>query len=180
MDWNNARQSSVAKVLPEIKGETTFDLIDGSRFTLNARADRVDVLADGSIALVDYKTGLVPSGKETNAGFAPQLTLEATIVERGGFAELNARSRVSEALYLKIKDDAKDMVQAVGCRKDEKSLETLIAEHRDGLLNLANQFRDPNRSYPPRPYPQFEKKYNDYDHLARVKEWQAGSDGGEE
>jgi hypothetical protein len=31
----------------------------------------------------------------------------------------------------------------------------------------------------PRPYPQFVNAYGAYDHLARVKEWAAGGEGGE-
>lgn len=180
VEWNDARQSSIATIFPEIKGETDFVLDDGSRFVLNARADRVDVLQDGSVALIDYKTGNIPTAKQTNAGFAPQLTLEATIATQGGFREVPAGSPVSQALFLKIKDDNSRMEHMVGERKGEKPLATLIEEHRRGLLQLANQFRNSATAYPPRPYPQFEKQYNDYDHLARVKEWQAGPDGGEE
>jgi len=47
---------------------------------------------------------------------------------------------------------------------------------------LLNQYRDPATAYPPRPFPKFAKRYNAYDHLARVKEWSRGgeteADGG--
>ena len=53
--------------------------------------------------------------------------------------------------------------------------------HYHGLIELLDQFRDPATAYPPRPFPKFAKRYNAYDHLARVKEWSLGGepeDGG--
>ncbi len=53
--------------------------------------------------------------------------------------------------------------------------------HYRGLIELLDQFRDPATAYPPRPFPKFAKRYNAYDHLARVKEWSLGGepeDGG--
>jgi ATP-dependent helicase/nuclease subunit B len=32
------------------------------------KADRIDCLADGTLAIVDYKTGAPPSGREVEAG----------------------------------------------------------------------------------------------------------------
>ena len=39
----------------------------------------------GERALIDYKSGPPPGAKEVKVGFAPQLTLEAAILVRGGF-----------------------------------------------------------------------------------------------
>jgi ATP-dependent helicase/nuclease subunit B len=41
-----------------------------------------------------------------------------------------------------------------------------------------NQFRRPQTAYLPRPFPKYAARYNDYDHLARVKEWSGGLDDG--
>jgi ATP-dependent helicase/nuclease subunit B len=50
-----------------------------------------------------------------------------------------------------------------------------VAEaHFQGLARLLTQFRNPATAYPPRPFPKFAKRYNPYDHLARVKEWSRG------
>jgi ATP-dependent helicase/nuclease subunit B len=58
----------------------------------------------------------------------------------------------------------------------------LVADHKSQLLTLLNQFRNPLRSYPSRPYVAFASRYGDYDHLARVKEWSrnGGGDGASE
>ncbi len=42
-------------------------------------ADRIDRLADGSLCIIDYKTGVVPNEGELQRGEAPQLPLEAAI-----------------------------------------------------------------------------------------------------
>ena len=54
-------------------------------FMLTARADRIEQRSDGSFAVLDYKTGRPPSPKEVRVGFAPQLTLQATILRHGAF-----------------------------------------------------------------------------------------------
>ena len=53
--------------------------------TLDGKADRIDRLADGSLAIVDYKTGSPPSGKAVAEGYSLQLGLLGLIAERGGF-----------------------------------------------------------------------------------------------
>ncbi|MEO6388380.1 MAG: PD-(D/E)XK nuclease family protein [Croceibacterium sp.] len=49
------------------------------------KADRIDVLADGTLAIVDYKTGAPPSGKEVEAGFALQLGTLGLMARQGAF-----------------------------------------------------------------------------------------------
>jgi ATP-dependent helicase/nuclease subunit B len=45
-------------------GELTFPLPDGTRFTLRARADRIESRRDGGFAILDFKTGQPPGTKE--------------------------------------------------------------------------------------------------------------------
>ena len=59
-------------------------------FTLRAKADRIDKLPDGGLALIDYKTGTPPSSTEVALGFAPQLPLEAVMAAAGGFETVDA------------------------------------------------------------------------------------------
>lgn len=53
--------------------------------TIHGRLDRLDTLADGSFAVVDYKTGRPPSGAQVEAGYALQLGTIGLMVERGAF-----------------------------------------------------------------------------------------------
>ncbi|MCJ2188271.1 PD-(D/E)XK nuclease family protein [Novosphingobium beihaiensis] len=56
---------------------------------IHGRADRIDRKADGTLAVVDYKTGQPPSGKRVEEGFALQLGLIGLIAEANGFKGIN-------------------------------------------------------------------------------------------
>ena len=62
----------------------------------------------------------------------------------------------------------------------ESSLEAVIELHFAGLKQLVAQFACAETPYLSRPFPKFAGRGSDYDHLARVKEWSATGDGGEE
>jgi len=93
VDVERNRRAGLKQTISEATG--TF-LLDGPAgpFTLTAQADRIDTLADGTIAIGDYKTGAPPSKSEVAAGFAPQLPLEGVIAGAANNAEtLVARAR---------------------------------------------------------------------------------------
>jgi ATP-dependent helicase/nuclease subunit B len=155
-------------VLVERTGKFEFALDDGSRFTLTARADRIELLSGGGAALVDYKTGAPPGKREVEVGFAPQLTLEATMLANGAFAGAPA-IETNEALYFKLGGAAGGEVR----RLNFDDFGVVAARHFDGLKALLAQFADPATPFLPRLFPKFAKRPGDYDHLARVKEWSA-------
>ena len=74
-----ARRDDVRKSHTEQSG--TLDTPSG--FQVYARADRIDLLRDGGIAIIDYKTGAPPSQGDVANGFAPQLPLEAASSSTG-------------------------------------------------------------------------------------------------
>jgi ATP-dependent helicase/nuclease subunit B len=155
-------------VLVERRGKFEFALDDGSRFTLTARADRIEILRGGGAALIDYKTGAPPGKREVEVGFAPQLTLEATMLAHRGFEGAPA-VETSEALYFKLGGATGGEVK----RLNFDDFRAVVARHFDGLKALLAQFVNPATPYPPRLFPKFAKRPGDYDHLARVKEWSA-------
>ena len=175
--WERDRRENLAGISTELPGKMVLPLKDGSIFTLTGIADRVERRNDGSLAVIDYKSGRVPTLKEVRAGFSPQLTLEAAMIEKGAFSDVPAQ-RVEEALYVKIGGAKGIAAQPVKNEKD-KSFQDLVDEQYVGLCALLDQFREPTTAYVPRPYPQFVNAYGAYDHLARVKEWSAGDEGGE-
>ena len=80
-------REGVERVVAERNG--AIDLaIAGEAFRLSCRADRIDLMADGTARIVDYKTGGVPSARQVEAGLSPQLTLQAAILARGGFSDV--------------------------------------------------------------------------------------------
>jgi ATP-dependent helicase/nuclease subunit B len=170
------RRPRLARIDVEIDGTVEIPLADGTRFILSAKADRIEHLPDGSVTIVDYKTGTPPGVDEVRVGFAPQLTLEAAMARRGAFG-LAPDTRVEAALYVKLlgKDGGKE--KPLAFTRPDVSLEEMAEKHFADLVALLNQFRDPATPYPPRPFPKFAARYNAYDHLARVKEWATGGGG---
>src|SRR6267154_4369925 len=86
-DWEIARRDSNERIAAEIRGEIKVPLDNERIFTLSARADRIERRQDGTFAILDYKTGQPPTGKQVRMGLSPQLTLEAAILREGGFED---------------------------------------------------------------------------------------------
>ncbi|WP_157216917.1 double-strand break repair protein AddB [Flavisphingomonas formosensis] len=75
--------------------------------TLYGKVDRIDRLPDGSLAIVDYKTGKAPSAKEIEAGYSMQLGLLGLIAEHGGFKDQSGTPGVFEYWSLARGKDGK-------------------------------------------------------------------------
>ena len=174
--FENERRADLSHIFSEAEGRYVFPLADGSSFTLSGTADRIELRTDGSLALVDYKTGHIPSLKQVRAGFSPQLTLEAAMAEHGAFKNIPA-GRVHEALYRSIGKGEDDKTQLLkwGNKNDPVTLDEVVAKHTKGLVTLLSLFRLETQAYVARPFPHFTRDYNDYEHLSRVKEWSAGN-----
>jgi ATP-dependent helicase/nuclease subunit B len=160
--WERERRAG--GVLP-LKTEVAGSL-EVSGFTLVAKADRIDRLPDGRLALLDYKTGQPPSDKQVEAGFAPQLPLEAAMAARGAFTDITPTA-AAELVYLRLS----------GGREPGKvqPIEGDAAVHGeaalDGLNRLVARYSRAATPYVSRPRPQFLDVPGDYDHLARLGEW---------
>lgn len=169
-----ARRAEVAHTHCEVKGTLEFDAPAGP-FLLHARADRVDQLRDGTLALIDYKTGQPPSPREVAAGYAPQLPLEGAIARFGGFEGV-APAEVSRMLYWRLKGGADGGEE----KSAGESPRQLTDEAIEGLKALVATFDDERTPYAARPHPDRAPKYSDYQHLARVREWATAGDDAEE
>lgn len=141
-------------------------------FLLTANADRIDTLKSGGLSVIDYKTGGVPSPRQIEAGYAPQLPLEAVIAAAGGFAGV-AASPVERLAHWRLSGgDPPGAVHEIS-----GDITALAAAARDRLVRLIAAFDDPAAPYVSTPEPDWRLTYPDYDHLARVREWLLG--GGE-
>lgn len=143
-------------------------MIDGEAFRVTGRADRVDILPNRRVRIIDYKTGKVPSLKQVEAGYAPQLTLEAAMIARGAFKDIPGHP-ASDLLYIRLSggDPPGEMkpldiddVPAMA----ESHLRTLVSK----LTNLARGID----SFLPRRQMEKEDQVSDYDHLSRRAEWE--------
>ena len=172
--WERERRAAAKKIFAEISGKNTIPLGKGD-FLLTARADRIEQRADGSYAILDYKTGKPPTDLQVRSGLAPQLTLETAILRKGGFSGVAAGS-VSEIGYVRLKGgDPPGEPRSVKFTEGTPDTYADIALRK--LTEIANKFIVEGEPYRSLVHPMWKKHYGEYDHLARVKEWAAS--GGE-
>lgn len=134
--------------------------------TLTAIADRLDHRSDGSWTIIDYKTGRVPRRADVDEGLAPQLPLEALILRRGGFKDLPGGEAASLDYWrLTGGEPAGEM------RAHDRDVDALVDASEAGLLGLIQAFGDVDTPYLAVPDPDLAPAFDDYAHLARIKEW---------
>jgi ATP-dependent helicase/nuclease subunit B len=174
-DWvaeaETIRRADRPPVAIETEISGTLDLLrPGRRFQLIGRADRIERRADGTLAILDYKTGRTPSQVEVEAGLAPQLLLEAAIADAGGFGDA-MRGPAEELLYWHLTGGFEPGAARLLFRGDRAKVTAAIAAARDSLCALIDAFDAPDRCYLAHPHPERAPRFSDYAQLARVAEW---------
>ncbi len=155
----------------EHRGEWHLDL-PGGAFRLRGRADRIERRADGMLAIFDYKTGTPPNQAAVEAGFAPQLPLEAAMAASGGFGKELA-GQAAELIYWHLTGGFV-AGEARSLYKGEADAVAAAAGHaEDRLRALIAAFDDPARAYLSQPHAGRAPRFSDYAQLARVAEWDA-------
>ena len=159
-----------AIVAVEAQGSMTFD---GVR--VYGRADRIDRMDDGSLAIVDYKTGKPPSAAQVEAGYALQMGTMGLIARDGDFAGYSGVTSRFEYWSL-AKDDGdfgfvstpwKDGQKRSGIEPAE-----FLPKHEEFLRKAITQFVKGDNPFTAKLNPDY-PGYNDYDQLMRLDEWQA-------
>ncbi|NIX75808.1 double-strand break repair protein AddB [Microvirga terricola] len=181
--WEEGRRPDLAEVFAERSGKLAIPLADGSFFTLRARADRIEQRRDGGFTIIDFKTGQPPGVKEVYAGFSPQLTLEAMMLMKGAFKDMPTAKEAPDLLYLHTtggRDPMKPREIKPG-RDETRSVAEIVEEHRRRFEGMIARFAKGESAYVSRPFAKYARRFSDYDHLARVKEWSLanGGEGGE-
>ena len=177
-EWEITRRGNIADIKAEIRGEIGIPLDNARTFILSARADRIERRHDGTYAILDYKTGQPPTGKQVRMGLSPQLTLEAAILREGGFKDIAADSSVGELVYVRLSGNNPP--------GEQRSLELKIKNNdtpqcpdaaadyaRQELEKLIRKFDDEDQAYTSLNLSMWTNRYGAYDDLARIKEWSA-------
>jgi ATP-dependent helicase/nuclease subunit B len=173
-EMETRRRAQGAQIFVERGGEARFITARGE-FTVTAKADRLELTADGRVHVLDFKTGPAPSTKQVTTGFSPQLTLTAAIIARGGFKGLGIRPP-GNLVYVRItgRDPAGEEIAPL---EKEGGTGDWPDQAWQGVQDLVARYDDPDHPYRSRTAPQFVKTYaSDYDHLARVYEWSTSGD----
>ena len=173
VELERERRQALTRSWAEVHGRLTLEAPHAS-FDLHARADRIDQSNDGSLSILDYKTGAVPSTSAVEAGLQPQLPLEAAILAAAGFTDLPDKMP-GELAYVKLTG-----AEPAGELKPLRGDVAALAESAlDGLKRLIAAYDDPETGYPAAAWRPDFARFDPYGHLARRQEWSV-SGGGEE
>ncbi len=159
----------------ECAGRIVFEVV-GREASLSARADRIDVLEDGTLRIIDYKTGNLPVRSPASGNYDPQLDLEAALAMHGAFPELGAAREVAELTLVKLTGgeppgDTDEWHVAKTRQRDRRDIATRARDAFNGLRRLLEDYLDPAQAYLPLDHGRRERGGGDYDHLNRWREW---------
>ena len=139
-----------------LEGSGTWRLSDPD-FTLVGKADRIDATDDGA-RIIDYKT-TIPSGPARD--LAQQLPLEALMFEAGAFDGVTA-GPAAGAVYVALNKSRK--IDEAELTADQ------LQDIKDRFISLIRHYLGDEAAFQSRRLP---AKYpGDFDHLARLGEWQ--------
>jgi ATP-dependent helicase/nuclease subunit B len=158
--WFAERSARGAVIYREKYGKMP---VDGA--TLTGIADRIEI-AGGHAAILDFKTGKPPTDEQVNSGLSPQLLLEAAMLMAGAIEDV-PKATPTELIYWQFGGSrpAPQIVNAEG--GPVAAAEKALASLRDLLKRYANA----EQAFYSKPRVQFLKPYDEYDLLARRKEW---------
>jgi ATP-dependent helicase/nuclease subunit B len=134
---------------------------------LHGKADRIDRLADGGIAVIDYKTGKAPPQKAVDAGFALQLGLLGLIAEAGGFEGVEGPPRAHEYWSL---TKYRDQFGRKTCPDKDMGPDEFLAHARAHFLEAAAKWLTGSEPFTAKLNPAY-APWGDYDQLMRLEEW---------
>ncbi|MEM8726563.1 MAG: PD-(D/E)XK nuclease family protein, partial [Pseudomonadota bacterium] len=158
----------------EVWGEMTF-----AGVKVQGIADRIDRLADGTLAVVDYKTGNAPSAAQVEAGYALQLGVLGLIAREGQFSsnETELSGAVSSFEYwslarAKSGDDFGYVDRPIkeGRRRSGLLPEEFLPRHEERLTFAIEQYILGDAPFTAKENPDY-PGYSDYDQLMRLEEW---------
>lgn len=177
VDWERGRGDQTTTRHSEVRAEPLA--VGASGVTLSGYADRIDLLAAGFADILDYKTGMSPSRGQAHTLIAPQLALEAALLQRGAFVTLGSKIP-SRLAYVRLKPNGEVEEESIlEFRKQLRTADDLANDAWQRLETLFDHYNSPATGYLSRALPFREGETDgDYDHLARVLEWSAGGDDG--
>jgi len=141
--------------------------------TLSGRYDRIDRLADGDVAIIDYKTGKPPSAAAVREGFSLQLGLLGLIAERGGFDGVRGRAGAFEYWSMARGRDGIGYLESP-CdpegKRDRIVTDRFTAIAASNFSEVAGRWLTGDEPFIAKLVPEY-APYAEYDQLMRRDEW---------
>ncbi|MFS0770999.1 PD-(D/E)XK nuclease family protein [Sphingomonas sp. 1P08PE] len=141
--------------------------------TLSGRYDRIDRLADGDVAIIDYKTGKPPSAAAVREGFSLQLGLLGLIAERGGFDGVRGRAGAFEYWSMARGRDGIGYLESP-CdpegKRDRIVTDRFTAIAASNFSEVAGRWLTGDEPFVAKLVPEY-APYAEYDQLMRRDEW---------
>ena len=159
-DFLKAETSRLATTDALILERKVRQAVAATGVDLVCKADRIDLSAEGTATVYDYKTGAIPTKKQ-QLYFDKQLLLTAALVEQGAFT--GAPQPVTGAGYIAISTTNSDTPAPL----DEAPPSKVWLE----LATLLQSWQDKGRGYTARMALARREDSSDYDHLSRFGEW---------
>ncbi|QFT77673.1 double-strand break repair protein AddB [Erythrobacter sp. THAF29] len=144
---------------------------------VGGRADRIDRMPDGTLGIVDYKTGGPPTAAQVEAGYALQLGVLGLIARYGKFAaddgEVSGEATCFEYWSLAKKGGEFGFVEVpmkVGRKNTGLLTEKFLPEHERFLREAIGSYITGDEPFTAKENPDY-PGYSDYDQLMRLDEW---------
>jgi ATP-dependent helicase/nuclease subunit B len=137
---------------------------------LGGRADRIDRLDDGALAIVDYKNGKAPSASQVEQGYAMQLGLIGLIAELGGFKGVDGSPAAFE--YWSLAKDGKKFGRRSTpfVKNGQTDAGNFLERSHKTFEDAAGKWLTGDEPFTAKLVPDF-APYTDYDQLMRLDEW---------
>ncbi len=171
LDFERDRAPQVRRRHAEIDGALTLKL--AQEVKVIGRADRVDELVDGSLEILDFKTGSPPTKKAMTGFEAPQLPLEAAMARAGGMDKI-AAADTSALTYVKIGLGPEAFKPSAFATAPEMDVMAVADEISRRMQRHIDHFLLRQTPMPARLLPLKTQSFaGAYDHLSRLAEWTA-------
>ena len=147
--------------------------VEISGIRMLGRADRVDRLADGSLAIVDYKTGTPPTPGSVTAGYALQLGLLGLMAARGGMKGIAGSPSRFEYWSLARNDNGGfGYVKTPFARQGDRVVDegNFLDHAQSQAEKVIADYILGDAPFTAKLHPEY-APYGDYDQLMRLAEW---------
>ncbi len=168
LDQYQTECQNISKSLYEEEAEGIIPIsASGRQFDLYAKLDRLDILKNEKVRIVDYKTGELPTEKSVLSGSSAQLALQSAVYLRGGIS-LDKILPIEEMAYYRLNiDPQKNEAQRYTGQDFAKSADEAI----ERLKSLIESYCAPGAVYFSEPFGSKLARNPDYRHLSRILEW---------